>query len=111
MNGKFYKSKHLASKAATREQVSSSTSDDEALVTIHSLSATLRGNWIIDSGATCHMCNEKELFRELSHGHVLEATAKGSVTLEMFLPNGGSQKCTLKNVQSSPTTCLVYLSI
>ena len=32
------KLKHSASKAATKEQVSSSASDDEALVTIHSLS-------------------------------------------------------------------------
>ena len=93
MNEKFDKSKHSVSKAATKEQMSSSTSDDEALVTIHSLSATSRGNWIIDSGATCHMCNDRELFRELSHlrkpqevtlgdGHVLEVTAEGSVTLE-----------------------------
>ena len=59
------------------------------------------------------MCNEKELFRELSHlrkpqevtlgdGHMLEATAEGSVTLEMLLPDGNSQKCTLKNVLYVP---------
>ena len=37
MNEKLDMSKHSASKAATKEQVYSSTSDDEALVTIHSL--------------------------------------------------------------------------
>ena len=53
------------------------------------------------------MCEIKELFIEPSHlrkpqeltlgdGHVLEATAEGSVTLKMLLPDdGGSHKCTL----------------
>ena len=72
----------------------------------HALSAISRENWIVDSGATCHMCNDKKLFREqhqlrrpqevtLGDGHVLEATAEGSVTLEMLLPDGSSQKCNL----------------
>ena len=29
---------------------------------------------------------------------MLEATAEGSVTLELLLPDNSSQKCTLKNV-------------
>ena len=24
-----------------------------------------QGNWIVDSGSTCHMCNDQELFGEL----------------------------------------------
>ena len=64
-NEKAVKPKHSASKATTKEQESSSTSDDEAMVIGHALSATSRGNWIIDSGATCHMCNNKEFFKEL----------------------------------------------
>ena len=34
----------------------------ESFVTIHALTATSRGCWIVDSGATCHMCNDKNLF-------------------------------------------------
>ena len=93
-NEKMDKSKHSASQANAKEQVSS---DDEALVVGHALSATSRGNWIIDSGATCHMCNDMNLFSGMKHmrrpqevtlgdGHVLEATAEGKVTLEMLLP-------------------------
>ena len=59
--------KHSANKAAAKEQESSSTSNDEAMVVSHALSATSRGNWIIDSGATCHMCSDKKLFRELNY--------------------------------------------
>ena len=37
----------------------------EALVTMHALAATSKSSWIVDSGATCHMCNNKYLFAEL----------------------------------------------
>ena len=114
--------KHSASKATTNEQVSSSTSDDEALVIGHALSATSRGNWIVDSGATCHMCNDKELFKGLSplrkpqevtlgDGRVLGATAKGTVTLEMLFPDGSSQRCNLQNVLYVPKLSYNLLSV
>ena len=68
------------------------------------------------------MCNDKKLFRELSglrrpqevtlgDGHVLEATAEGTVTLEMLLPDGNSQKCTLKNVLYVPKLSYNQLSV
>ena len=37
-----------------------SHSDDEGLLTIHALTAASRGSWI---GATCHVCNDEDLFR------------------------------------------------
>lgn len=41
--------------------------DDEALVIGHALSITTsKEHWIIDSGATCHMCNNESFFSELS---------------------------------------------
>ena len=54
-------------------------------------------DWIIDSGATCHMCNNLKLFsdmRELSsvqkvalgNDSMVEATARGTVYLNMKLP-------------------------
>ena len=43
------------------------SNDGEAFVTIHALAATSRGSWIVDSGATCHMCNDKNLFVDLRH--------------------------------------------
>ena len=61
--------------------------------------------WIVDSGATCHMCNNKNCFVEyderetisvaLSDGHSLEAIDSGKVTLKMLLPDGKVKKCRL----------------
>ena len=64
--------------------------------------------WIVDSGATCHICNNKNCFVEyddretisvaLSDGHSLEAIGSGKVTLKMLLPDGKVKKCTLSDV-------------
>ena len=72
-------------------------SESEALVTIHALAATSSGTWIIDSGATCHMYNDKSLFIHIRHldnpqqvtlgdGSPLEGPAEGTVKLDMILP-------------------------
>ena len=37
-------------------------SDRETFVTIHALAATSSGAWIIDLGATCHICNDKKFY-------------------------------------------------
>ena len=69
---------------------SSSSSDNDAF---HALSATSTGNWIVDSGATCHMCNNAKMFAKfksfkkaqdvtLGDGHLLEATGEGIVQNE-----------------------------
>ena len=53
--GKPGKEKHKANKAATRkDEEYNSSSNDDALVAFHALSANTNGNWIIDSGATCN---------------------------------------------------------
>jgi len=80
--------KHKANKA-TMEQGSS---DDDALVVTHTLSANSESssNWIIDSGATSHMCNDQssfehtDLFKKpqevtLGDGHTLNAIGQGIV--------------------------------
>ena len=76
----------------------------------------------MDSGATCHMCNNKELFDEikvldtpqevkLGNGHILEATAEGTVNLETLLPDGNSRKCKLENVLLVPKLSYSLVSI
>jgi transposase InsO family protein len=115
------KPKHSARNAAAKERASS---DDEAIMVVnHALAATHSSeNWIVDSGATCHMCNDKKMFRELRNlsepqdislgdGHVLEAIAKGFIDLEMLLPDGSSQKCTLKDVLYVPKLSHNLLSV
>ncbi len=75
----------------------------------HALAATFKGSWIIDSGATCHICNDETLFRELrlldtpiyvtlGDGRCLKGIAEGTVKIETLLPDGSINKCKLENV-------------
>ena len=75
----------------------------------------------MDSGATCHMCSNKELFSELcpvakktdvtlGDGRQLEATGRGNVSLTMNLPNG-AHKCRLLDVLYVPSLAYNLLSV
>ena len=88
--------KQSANTADAEKQGLTPDSEGEALVTTHAQTASSRGNWIVDSGATCHMCSDKSLFSELrtletpqevtlGDGHNLQATADGTVMLETLL--------------------------
>ena len=63
------------------------TKRTDALIAFHALSADSRCNWIVNAGATCHMCNNRKMFANfrrpqdvtLGDGHVLEATGEGIV--------------------------------
>ena len=58
-------------------------------------------SWIIDSGATCHICNDRQSvnFRPLrkpqdvtlGDGHALSAIETGDFILELVLGNGESK--------------------
>ena len=65
-------------------------SECDTLVVEHVLQAGVMRNWIVDSGATCHMCYDEVLFSEvqlleketdltLGNGHTLRAKGKGKV--------------------------------
>ena len=81
----------------------------------HALTAT-QGNdksvWIMDSGATSHMCNNPSMFSEvhtlergrdvtLGDGRTLEASGRGTVRLTMDVATGRSV-CALSNVMLVP---------
>ena len=114
--------KHKANKATSGHKDVSDSSSDDALVVCHALSAGSKGNWIVDSGATCHMCNDKTLFGQfeqlqksqevtLGDGHVLEATGKGIVSLDMRLPDGKTKRCVLRDVLYVPKLSYNLLSV
>ena len=104
---------------------SSSESESVGLVVHHALSASSSNqlnSWIVDSGATCHMCNNKMLFSKLyglkqslevtlGDGHVLETTGRGIVVLEMKLPQGKCMKCKLCDVLYVPMLSYNLLSV
>ena len=99
--------------------------DEVGLVVQHVLSAGVkispRGNWIVDSGATCHICNDHNSFVELCNlkktldvtlgdGHTLKAIGRGTVILMM--KNGClTRKCKLHEILYVPSLTCNLLSV
>ena len=95
---------------------------EEALMTSDAEKVICTGKWIVDSGATCHMCNDHQCFTDwkffdrpkevtLGDGHSLHGTAEGTVKLETLLPDGGTKKCRLENVLYVPDLSYCLLSV
>ena len=66
------KTKHTVNSVNTRGQSDDTDSDEVGLVFQHVLSADVANKqadteWIIDSGATCHVCHDRSLFTELQN--------------------------------------------
>ena len=70
-------------------------------------------NWIVDSGATCHICNSKELFEDLhplsrpqkvtlSDGHTLEAIGTGAVEVKLKLVRSQRSEDLMKSSMCLP---------
>ena len=103
----------------------SSDSESSGLIASHALSALSQNEkcaWIVDSGATCHMCHDKKSFTALyqikepidvvlGDGHSLTATGRGKVVLEVTLPNGESKSCTLHDVLYVPKLAYNLISV
>ena len=79
-------------------------------------------NWILDSGATCHMTPEvtdfipgsledTDKFIEVADGHHVTAKQKGSVCIQMCDDNGKTFFATLYNVLLAPDLCNILFSI
>ena len=73
----------------------------------------MTSSWIIDSGASSHMCNDEQLFTKmetlkklleiaLGDGHVVKSHQQGTVSLMMKLPGNESRKCNLRDVLYVP---------
>ena len=79
------------------------------MVAEHALATSKMSNWIVDSGATCHICNDEEAFDHISvldiaqvimvgDGYSVRAIGKGNMILDMYLPNGKIKRCRLTDV-------------
>ena len=79
-------------------------------------------NWILDSGATCHMASgvmdfipvsleDTDKFIEVADGHHVTAKQKGSVRIQMFGNNGETFIAALYNVLLAPYFCDRLFSI
>lgn len=100
---------------------SSSGSEIGLMTSTHQLSST-QDNWIVDSGATCHICNNRRSFVEihplkkpqlvtLGDGHELSATETGDVTLELLSKDGKTKRCRLHDVLYVPELEYNLLSV
>ena len=95
--------------------------DCEALINSASSLPQKSGKWIIDSGATCHICNNRDLFTEihalktpvtvkLGDGHLMTATAVGIVSLSIKYGRT-NHKCNLHDVLYVPNFAYNILSV
>ena len=101
-----------------------STDSEVGLVANHVLTHTKESNeeWIVDSGATSHICKDRILFTrlyplncpvevKLGDGHILTATAQGSVRLKLKCGDSRFRKCILHDVLYVPQLSYNLLSV
>ena len=115
------KSRGGGKQKACKASANDSSDDEYGLFAHHALSSFDRGGWIVDSGATAHMCNNKDLFRTLrstkpssvtlGDGHSLKSTGVGEVPLCMKIPGGKTQKCVARDVLYVPKLAYNLFSI
>ncbi|GAB1600790.1 hypothetical protein Ahia01_000357100 [Argonauta hians] len=86
------------------------------------LSNGKRSDWIVDSGATCHMCFDIEKFSNfrkfdvaeditLGDGFSVEAIGTGTIELKVSVPDGKHQKCRLYETLYVPKLSYNLLSV
>ena len=117
---------HKAYNAADSRQVDSCSDSDEVGLMVNHAFSSLNGRtnvWIIDSGATCHMCNDANLFVKLHNlekpeevtlgdGHVVKATGRGVVKINIESPNTQKGKsCVLQDVLYVPSLSYNLVSV
>ena len=94
------------------------------MIVSHALAASATNNWIVDSGATCHMSNDEEQFSlsdfrrfdkpkqvALGDGRELEAVGRGTVYLTMNPPKGKTCQRKLRDVLYVPRLSYNLLSV
>ena len=92
-------------------------SDEYALVVGHTFAARTSADWIIDSGATSHMCTSRHLFTDLNKkvslgdGRSLKAVGRGTVSLIIKLPGGRLKRCPVKNALHIPDLSYNLISV
>ena len=93
---------------------------EDAMVISNALVARSRNDWIVDSGATSHMCNECSMFTEykqlgsedkvtLGDRRTLKVAGEG--TVDMLLDDGTRRSCALKKVLYVPKLAYNLVSL
>ena len=104
-------------KTDSKHKKSSSTN---AMLIDNALVAKSRDDWIIDSGASSHMCNDQSMFTvlrqttekvTLGDGSTLAVTGQGTVCLDMLLADGTKKECLLRKVLYVPELAYNLVSV
>ena len=115
-----YSYKNAQKEKVMNVDVENSDSDCGLMIS-HCLSANLDENWVIDSGATAHMCFSKNKFTDykvlsspinvcVGDGRTLEAVGKGNIDLIFIMPSG-DKVSKLNNVLHVPKLHQNLLSV
>ena len=100
-------------------ELGDSAGDDEALAVSHAMVVGSSDSWIMDSGATSHMCTAKEWFSDYDvlqkpgrvSGRVLKVVGCGKVRLLMRLPGDKVKRCVLHDVLHVPDLSCNLVSV
>lgn len=87
-----------------------------------SVSEARNNSWIIDSGASGHMCNNKQQFSnysvlsspvtvEVGDGKLLKGIGTGSVVVQLELPNNVTRRCVMQKVLYVPELAYNLVSV
>ena len=120
-----HRHKHNANTTESKHIESSSDSVSVGLVVQHALTSHFEKTvWIIDSGATCHMCNDQTAFVKykelktalevtLRDGYKVDVIGNGTIILtnQLQLPSGKHKKCNLHHVLHVPRLSYNLLSV
>eukprot|EP00795_Rhopilema_esculentum_P003204 gene3204-1519_t len=123
--GRRSKQKAYSTFERQRRDSSSSDSDTVGLLANQEFSTSTteyQSDWIIDSGATCHMCNDLNLFAEYSElgepqeitlgdGRPVQASDGGIILLGIKLSDNKVQRCKLNDVLYFPELAYNLLSV
>ena len=113
-----------AFKVTISQEQNESDHESAGLIVQHALTigADSQNQWILDSGATCHMSNCKNdfvhlqklnspLMITLGDGGTLQAVGRGNIMLGMKLPHNKTEECTLYDVLYVPGLAYNLLSV
>lgn len=116
----IYEEKGRAACAEEREE-----SDEEIIGLYSKQEMNVDGvvtDWIVDSGASCHMTHERSLFNEIKKfkepkeitvgdGFKIKAIGEGDIDLDVKLPGGKVNHCRMSGVLYAPSLSYNLLSV
>lgn len=100
-------------KNPTRSPKKERQTSQNAMVISDALEVWSRTDWIMDSGATSDMCNDRSVFtplEQLGCGNTLHVAGEGTVDVAILQDGGIRRRCTLNKVLYVPGLAYNFVS-